>query len=214
MRLPKARRRFSVTGQVSGLTVEPATLTLSDNDTASRTVALSVDPERISEDTPEDVTVTALLNAGARAEDTEIRLIVGAAGDTAVPGTDYERVSERTLTILAGETGGTAVFRLAPVDNQSSDGARTLSVTGSTTVAELRIEPATGAKVALEDDDNPAMRLVPDTLTVVEALSGTYTVALQTRPTADVTVRIEGVSGDLRLDKTSLVFTQADWRAA
>ena len=205
---------ISVTGRANGLTVEPASLTLSDNDTASRVVTLAVDPESVSEDTPEDVTVTASLNAGARAGDTEVRLTVGAAGDTAVPGTDYVRVSERTLTILAGETSGTAVFRLAPVDNQSSDGARTLSVTGSTTVAELRIEPATGAKVALADDDNPAMRLAPEILTVAEAASAVYTVQLQTRPTADVRVTIGGVSGDLRLDKTSLVFTQADWRAA
>ncbi len=202
---------ITVTGRVRGLSVEPAALTLSDNDTASRVVTLSVDPESVSEDTPEDVTVTASLNAGARAEDTAVRLTVGAAGDTAVPGTDYERVSERTLTILSGETGGTATFLLEPLDNDSADGARTLSVTGSTTVAELRIEPASGAKVALEDDDNPAVLVTPDTLTVVEAESDTYAVALQTRPTADVTVTITGVSGDLSLDKTSLVFTGADW---
>ena len=206
---------ITVSGRTNGLTVEPATLTLSDNDTASSIVTLAVDPESVSEDTPEDVTVTASLNAGARAEDTEVRLTVGgAAGDTAEPGTDYEPVSERTLTILAGETGGTAVFRLEPVNNESTDGARTLSVTGSTTVAELRIEPASGAKIALRDDDSPGVRVVPDTLTVVEAGSGTYTVALQTRPTADVTVTIDGVSGDLSLNKPSLVFTQADWRDA
>ena len=203
---------ISISGRTNGLTVEPATLTLSDNDTASRVVTLSVDPQSVSEDTPEDVTVTASLNAGARAEDTEVRLTVGAAGDTAVPGTDYERVSERTLTIRAGETSGMAAFRLEPFNNESTDGARTLSVTGTTTVAELRIEPASGARVALDDDDNPAVLVVPDTLTVVEAESNTYTVALQTRPTADVTVTIGGVSGDLRLDKMSLVFTQADWR--
>ena len=171
-----------------------------------------MEPESVSEDTPEDVTVTASLNAGARAENTQVRLTVGAAGDTAVPGTDYERVSERTLTIPAGATGGTAVFRLEPLDNDSSDGARTLSVTGSTTVAELRIEPASGARIALVDDDSPALLVTPDRLTVVEAESNTYTVELQTRPTAQVTVTITGVSGDLRLDRTSLVFTQADWR--
>ena len=205
---------ITVTGRTNGLTVEPATLTVSDNDTASRVVTLSVHPESVSEDMPEDVTVTATLNAGARAEDTEVRLTVGAAGDTAVPGTDYERVAERTLTILAGESSGTAVFRLEPVDNESTDGARTLSVTGSTTVAELRVEPATGAQVALDDDDNPGVRVVPDALTVVEAESEFYTVALQTRPTADVTLTIGGVSGDLSLDKTRLVFTEADWRDA
>ena len=202
---------ISVTGRASGLTVAPAALTLSDNDTASRVVTLSVDPESVAEDTPENVTVTASLNAGARTEDTAVRLTVGAAGDTAVPGTDYERVPERTLTILSGETGGTAVFRLEPLDNDSSDGARTLSVTGSTTVAELRIEPASGAKIALADDDSPALLVMPDTLTVVEAGSDTYAVELRTRPTADVTVTITGVSGDLSLDKTSLVFTGADW---
>ena len=202
---------ISVAGRASGLTVAPAALTLSDNDRASRVVTLAADPESVSEDTPEDVTVTASLNAGARAEDTAVRLTVGAAGDTAVPGTDYERVSERTLTIPAGETVGTATFPLEPLDNDSADGARTLSVTGSTTVAELRIEPASGAKIALADDDSPAVLVTPDRLTVVEAESGTYMVELQTRPTADVTVTITGASGDLSLDRTSLVFTRADW---
>ena len=140
-----------------------------------------------------------------------MRLTVGAAGDTAVPGTDYERVSERTLTVLSGETIGTATFRLEPLDNDSSDGARTLSVTGSTTVAELRIEPASGARIALVDDDSPALLVTPEALTVVEAGSARYTVELQTRPTAQVTVTITGASGDLSLDRTSLVFTQADW---
>ena len=46
---------------------------LSDNDTASRVVTLSVVPESVAEDTPEDVTVTASLDAGARAEDTAVR---------------------------------------------------------------------------------------------------------------------------------------------
>ena len=205
---------ISVRGRVSGLTVEPATLTLSDNDTASRVVMLSVDPESVSEEVPENVTVTASLNAGARAEDTGVRLTVGAAGDTAIPGTDYERVSERTLTILAGETSGTAVFRLEPFDNDSTDGTRTLSVTGSTTVAELRIEPAAGARIELEDDDIPALLVMPAELTVTEAGSADYRVALQTAPTADVTVAISGVSGDLSLNRTSLVFTPGEFDVA
>ena len=203
---------ITVGGRASGLAVAAATLTLSDDDRASRVVTLSVAPASVSEDVPEDVTVTASLDAGARAEDTAVRLTVGAAGDTAVPGTDYERVPERTLTVLSGETIGTATFRLEPLDNDASDGARTLSVTGSTTVAELRIEPATGARIALADDDSPAVFVTPDRLTVVEAGSARYAVTLQTRPTADITVTITGASGDLRLDRTSLVFTQADWR--
>ena len=53
--------------------------------------------------------------------------------------------------------------------------------------------------------------MTPDALTVTEAGSNRYTVVLLTRPTADVTVTVGGVSGDLSLDRTRLVFTPDDW---
>ena len=71
---------------------------------------------------------------------------------------------------------------------------------------EFRIRPADGAP------GTPGVRVSNTTLAVDEGGSGTYAVALQTRPTADVTVTITGASGDLSLDRTSLVFTEADWR--
>ena len=191
---------ISVGGRASGLAVEPATLTLSDDDAASRVVTLAVEPESVLEDTPADVTVTASLDAGARAEDTQVRLTVGAAGDTAVPGTDYARVPERTLTVLSGEMIGTATFRLEPLDNDSADGARTLSVTGSTTVAELRIEPASGARIALADDDSPALRQVSFASAEVSAPEGstaTLTVVINRPRDAATTVRyVLGVDAD------------------
>ena len=205
---------ITVGGSVSGLMVEVAALTLSDDDTASRVVMLAADPPSVREDTPEQVTVTAGLDAAARVEDTTVRLTVGAAGDTAVPGTDYRRVDDRELTILAGETAATATFFLEPVDNQSADGARALRVTGTTPAADLRVEPAAGARIELEDDDVPAVLVMPAELTVTEAASADYRVALQTAPTVDVTVAITGVSGDLSLNKTSLVFTPGDFDVA
>ena len=202
---------ITVGGSVSDLTVEAASLILSDNDTASRAIMLAADPPSVREDTPEQVTVTAGLDAAARVEDTTVRLAVGAAGDSAVPGTDYERVDGREVTIFAGETAATATFFLEPLDNESADGSRVLRVTGTTPAADLRVEPASGARIDLEDDDVPAVLVMPTELTVNEAGSANYRVVLQTAPTVDVTVAITGVSGDLSLNKTSLVFTQANW---
>ena len=63
----------------------------------------------------------------------------------------------------------------------------------------------------IEFVDGASIRLTPEALTVVETQSEVYTVVLQTRPAADVTVTITGASGDLSLDNGSLVFTPDDW---
>ena len=205
---------IQVTGTASGLGVSPTALQLHDNDTASTVLMLSLLPERVSENLPEDITVTATLDAGALDADTAIELRVGGASDTGLPGEDYEAVSEWTLTILAGETSASTVFRLIPVDNQVADEARTVSVIGSTTVATLSVVPADGAIITLDDDDNPGVSVSPPLLDVRESESSSYFVSLLTRPTADVTVDIDGVLGDLGdlgINRTSLVFTQADY---
>ena len=202
---------ITVGASAGGLSIGPATLSLTDDDAESRRVTLSLDPETVREDTPTRVTVTGRLDAGARTEDTEVALTVGASGETAEAGADYDEVTGRTLTIPAGETEGTARFRLVPVDNDAADGSRSLSVQGSTGVTGLQVEPSGGAALALVDDDIPAVLVTPVALTVVENGSGDYRVALQTAPSADVTVTVSGVSGDLSLDRTMLAFTDADW---
>ena len=183
-------------------------------DGASSVVTLSVQPQSVSEGMAEDVTVTATLNGEPLSADTGVALTVGAQGDTAVSGTDYQPVAQQTLTIDAGKTTGTAVFRLETIDNTRVDAVRTVTVTGSTTVTAVRVEPDTGVPIVLQDDDDddvPGIRLTPEALTVVEAQSEVYTVVLQTRPAADVTVTITGASGNLSLDNSSLVFTPDNW---
>ena len=64
----------------------------------------------------------------------------------------------------------------------------------------------------IDDDAMPGLVVDPDPLSVNEGSSDTYTVALATQPTAEVTVVITGHSGtDLTLDQASLTFTTADW---
>ena len=62
---------------------------------------------------------------------------------------------------------------------------------------------------------SPSLVLSDSSLEVPEAGSASYTVKLANLPTADVTVSIGGTSGtDLRLDKTSLMFTTSNWNMA
>ena len=88
-------KTITVDGSTPGLAVRSTDLTLNDDDVASTKVTLTLDLLEVSESAgSRTVRVTGTLDGGTRAEDTEVRLTVGAAGDAAVPGTDYERVPE------------------------------------------------------------------------------------------------------------------------
>ncbi|MBF2753940.1 MAG: hypothetical protein ISN29_01590, partial [Gammaproteobacteria bacterium AqS3] len=69
--------------------------------------------------------------------------------------------------------------------------------------------------VRVTDDDTAALTISPGTLTVTEGLSGTFTVVLDTRPGADVTVSLEqpdpGGNSDVSFTPTSLNFTTTNW---
>ena len=80
----------------AGLSVEPAALTLEDDDEASTSVELSVSPAVVSEDGgAQQIAVTAALDGAARSEATPVTVSVGAAGDAAASGTDYQAVRLR-----------------------------------------------------------------------------------------------------------------------
>ena len=59
---------------------------------------------------------------------------------------------------------------------------------------------------------NPGLTFSDDTLTVTEGSDGTYTVVLNTKPTADVTVTIDDPSNtDVTIDPVTLTFTPDNW---
>ena len=69
--------------------------------------------------------------------------------------------------------------------------------------------------VTVKDDDTPGLELSVSSLAIEEGGSKGYTVALATRPAANVAVTITGYANtDLSLDKTSLAFTTTDWNVA
>ena len=136
--------------------MEPAELTLEDledDDEASTSVELSVSPGSVSEDGgARQIAVTAALDGAARLEATAVTVSVGAAGDTAASGSDYQAVSDFVLTIppevsLSGE----ATFTLTPVDDEIAEGDEAITVRGS--ASGLTVEPAALTLEDLEDDD-------------------------------------------------------------
>ena len=145
--LAEGSETLSVSGNTNGLNVDPATLTIIDNDAASTRVILSVVPAAVSEgadSTP--VRVTGTLNGAAL--DSVTSVTVSVDGNTAIAGTDFETVNDFTLTISANATSGSTTFSLTPIDDKEAEGAETLTVSGST--EDLTVASAT---LTLTDND-------------------------------------------------------------
>ncbi len=138
--------------------VAPVEVQVTDDESASTGVALSVNPMTVSEGaggTP--VTVRAALNGAARLGSTPVKVAVGRTGDSATEGTDYETVDDLTVTIPAGLTSATERFTLTPTDDVVVESDKTVTVSGTTTVSGITtINPAT---LTITDDDVP-----PDTI--------------------------------------------------
>ncbi len=144
--------RITVHGVSRGLPVEPAILVLNDGDSASSSVALSVNPEQISEDdAATTVTVTAKLDQGARNEATVVTVSVGGGDDSAASGGDYAAVSDFVVTIPAGSRRGSESFTLIPIDDRIFEGAEQITVHGRS--RGLTVEPA---ELVLNDGDSPS----------------------------------------------------------
>ena len=155
----------SVTGTATGLAVTGTELVLTDDDTASTGVALSVVPGSVGEDDGATaVVVTATLGGAAFATATEVTVSVGASGDGATAGTDYQAVTDFTVTIAEGSTTGTGTFTLTPTDDGLAEGDEEITVAGSATGLAV-----TGTELTLTDDDTASTGV---TLSVVPGSVG------------------------------------------
>ena len=194
-------------GDYSGETASPVSVTERDKDSASTIVTLRVSPDEVSESSSgQVVTVTGTLNGGTRGDETTVSVSV--SGGTA-SSTDFAPVGAITLTIAANQTSGTAIFTLSPVNDEIDENDETVSVSGTTD--GLSVTPT---EVTIEDDDDRGVTVTPTTLSVGEDESEEYTVVLTSQPTASVTVTVGGTSGDVTVDKSSLTFTASNWNTA
>ena len=204
---------ISISGEGAGppAAVQGTEVTITDDETVSTVVALSVAPATVSESAAVTVvTVTARLNEAPRDVATVLSLSVGESSDTAVEGRDYATVGNLLLTINASQTTGTATFQLNPTDDDLDEDDESLTVDGSVTGLSV-----TAATVTITDDDTATVTVNPTTLSVTEGGSSSYTVVLTSQPTGNVTVTPSRTgSSDVTVSSSPLTFTPTNWSTA
>ncbi len=177
--LAEGDETINVMGTLSGVTITPGEITLTDNDAAPSGITLSVDTNGAEDGTPstveEDagatvVTVTATVNGTTRYVDAKTVMVSVADGTAASPG-DYAAVNNFNITIAAGAASHTGSFTVTPVDDDLDEANETINVTG-----KLSSVTITGATVTFTDNDDPVSFSIAD----AEAMEGgkvTFTVS-------------------------------------
>ena len=153
---------LTVAGSSPGLVVHGTAVTIVDDDHTE--ITLTADPARVPEDAgATTVTVTASTDGDTFADDRTVTVTIGAAGDPAVAGSDYEPVSGFTITIAAGRTSGSETFTLTPSDDTIIEGDEPLTVAGSSPGLVVH-----GTVVTIVDDDHTEITLTADPARVPE----------------------------------------------
>ena len=144
-RVDEVDETIEITG-TAALPVSPVSLILEDDDAPSRSIRLTLDRERITEDAgPTVFTVTATLDRSARAEETPVEIVLS---DSGLPeAVDYSAPQAFRLTIPMGELSGSIEFTLIPENDRVDEVDETIEISGT---ADLAVSPAS---LIVEDDD-------------------------------------------------------------
>ncbi len=202
------RHTVTSSGSYSGVTADDVTVTVTDDEAASTEIALRVSPASIPEGDGQVVTVTATLNHAALTSAATVTVSVAAGTATSA---DFGAVNNFTVTIPANMPSGTGTFTLTPVNDDLDEDDETVTVSGTTTTAGLTVN---GTTVTITDDDTRGVEISPTSLTIAEGGSGTYTLVLESQPTAEVRVVVGGRRGEISLGGSPLTFTTDNWHIA
>ena len=195
--LAEGNETLTVSGTSGTLTVNPATLTITDDDTAPDTIVLSLSPDSVTEEGgPQTVTVTAAVQGTSRFI-TDQTVNVTVAADSAESPADFAEVAGFEITIAAGAASGEETFELSPVNDVLAEGNETLTVSG--TSGTLTVNPAT---LTITDDDT-----APDTISL--SLSPDSVTEEGGAQTVTVTAAVQGTSRFIT-DQTVSVTVAAD----
>ena len=201
---------ITVSGTTADHDVSGASVTLTDNDTTPQ-VNLSVNPSSVSEGAAATtVTVTATFsNSSTYGADTTVTVSVGDSADSATSGTDYDAVTDFTVTIAKGKTSGEATFTLAPAQDTLVEGNETITVDGTATAGDTAGTGLTVNETSMtltDDDGAPAINLsvTPQsvaegagdtTVTVTAAFNNNSTYEADTKVTVSVGKSGTAISG-------------------
>ena len=203
---------LSITGGgLAGVTFTDTSVGITDND-ATPEIDLSVDTATVGEgDGATTITVTATVDdATIRFDEAKtVRVSVAGSGNNGVVG--FTAVDPFDVTITAGAVSGSATFSLVPTVDSVDGPNETVTVSG--TLAGVTV---TSATVSLTDDDSVGFTITQTSGSTSVAENGgtdTYTVRLNTQPTATVSIDLS-VTGPVTLSSSTLEFTTATWNSA
>ena len=186
-------------GGVSAGTTATSAVALTDNDPAT---TVSIADVSVAEGDSGTKTVAFAVSLNASSSSNVTVDYATADGTATTAGGDYESASG-TLTINAGATSGTVSVTVNGDEVDEPDETFTVTLSNPSN-AKLGDAEATGT---ITDDDTRGVTVTPTALTIAEGGSGTYTVVLDSQPTADMTVTIASDNSDVTANPASLTFT-------
>ena len=128
----------------------------------------------------------------------------GASGDVTVTPAQITFTGENWSTARA------VTVKAAADEDGQTDPAVTL--THKVRGADYDGLSAGSVRVTITETGKPGITVTPATLTLEEGgAADSYTVKLDSQPTATVTVTVQGLSGDVTVDPSRLLFTSATW---
>ena len=190
------------------------TLTITDDDEPVVTLALSDATIREGE----TVDVTARLD---KASSTDIAVTVTAEPVAPATTSDF-RPSGGTLTFAAGQKTSPGKVTLTAADNDV-DGPETkqVTITGTGPSGRTDITVADTLTLTIEDNDTRGVTLaaggqpIPASgLAIPEGDTSTYTMKLDSEPTANVTIDVASNQTAVGVSPTSHTFTATNWQTA
>ena len=183
---------------------------LDDDQTAARTPGVVVDPSALTVTEGDATGVSYMVELSSQpAADVTVAIVGHSGTDLTLSATDLSSDYELTFTTANWNTAQTVTVNAGDDDDAVADAAVTLTHTatsGSHSSAPVAVT------VTITETDTAEVLAVPGNLTVAEDGSSTYTVALATQPSANVTVTVTGHTGsDLTLSAARLTFTPDNW---
>ncbi|MEX0269060.1 beta strand repeat-containing protein [Leptolyngbyaceae cyanobacterium UHCC 1019] len=190
-------------GNDHGLAIDDFSLSLPP------TVNLSVSTTAGTEAGTTVVTVTATASSAVVGAQT---LSLGVSG-TGITAGDYS-LSSPTITILNGQTTGTATFTV--VDDAIVEGTEAATLTISNPSGGIVLGSTTTQAIAIADNDTAGVTITQsagNTAIAEGGITDTYTVALTSQPTDNVTINLNpGTQTSTNIN--TLTFTAANWNTA
>ena len=193
---------------VTAATLDEATVSITDDDLTQVTVSFNVAAQDLDEAGGFFNLEVVLDKAADRA--LTFDYIVTFEGGASAP--DLLEVP----SAIQVPKGWTRPFHtIRAIDNQIDDDGKTITFRFDTLPEAVTLGTPSELVITIIDDDEAGVTVIPTGLTVAEGEDETYTVVLDSQPTADVTVDIGGTTDtDVSVNPSSLTFTSGDWNSA